>query len=93
LSLFAQQCKATHGPDVHLIIASGGNAGLGAACAANVLDVRCTVYITEGASQEILDFLKKERAEVVVIGKYYAQTLERAEEAVASEENAYVLKS
>jgi hypothetical protein len=28
-----------------------------------------------------------------VIGKYYAQTLERAEEAVASEENAYVLKS
>jgi L-serine/L-threonine ammonia-lyase len=48
------------------------------------------VYIIEGASQEMLDFLKKERAEVVIIGKFYAQALERAEEAVKREENAYV---
>jgi L-serine/L-threonine ammonia-lyase len=87
LSLFAQQCKEKHGSDVHLIIASGGNAGLAAACAANVLNIRCTVYITEGASKGILDFLKKERAEVVIVGKCYAHALERAEEAVKREEN------
>ena len=75
---------------MHLIIASGGNAGLGAACAANVLNVRCTVYITEGVSEEMHNFLKKERAEVVIAGKYYAQALERAEDAVEREENAYV---
>jgi L-serine/L-threonine ammonia-lyase len=40
ISLFAQKCKEVHGPDVHLIIASGGNAGLAVACAANVLNVR-----------------------------------------------------
>jgi L-serine/L-threonine ammonia-lyase len=90
LSLFAQHCKAKHGPDVHLIIASGGNAGLGAACAANMLNVRCTVYIIEGASRKMLEFLEKEHAEVVIVGMYYAQALERAEEAVQREENAYV---
>jgi L-serine/L-threonine ammonia-lyase len=90
LSLFAQQSKEKHGPDVHLIIASGGNAGLAAACAANVLSVRCTVYITEGVSQKMHDFLRKELAEVVIVGKYYVQTLEQAEEAVKREENAYV---
>lgn len=90
LSLFAQKCKENHGPNVHLIIASGGNAGIAAACAANVLDVRCTVYIPEGVSQRTLDFLKKEHAEVVITGKYYLQALNRAEEALKFGENAYV---
>jgi L-serine/L-threonine ammonia-lyase len=88
LSLFAQQCKEEHGPNVHLIIASGGNAGLAVACAANVLNVRCTVYIPEGVSQRTLDFLTKERAGVVITGKYYVQALQRAEEALKCEENA-----
>ena len=90
LSLFAQECKKKYGKDIHLIIASGGNAALGAACAANVLQIQCTVYITEGANQEMLDFLRQQRAAVVIVGKCYAQTLEQAQEAVKQDKNAYV---
>jgi len=93
ISLFAQKCKEVHGPDVHLIIASGGNAGLAVACAANVLNVRCTApaYIVEGVSRKMLYFLMKERAEIVIVGKSYVQALERAQEAVEREKNACVL--
>lgn len=73
---------------MHLIIASGGNAGLAVACAAKALNVRCTVYIPEGVSQSTVDFLKKERAEVVITGKYYLQALQSAEETIKNEENA-----
>lgn len=80
----------THGPSVHLICASGGNAGLAAACAANSLGLKCTVYTPEGLSQKMLDFIQKERAEVILTGKYYLHALRKAEEAVAAEEHAYV---
>jgi hypothetical protein len=49
------------------------------------------VYIVEDVSQEILDFLKKQQAEVIIAGKYYAQALELAEEAVKCNKNGYVL--
>jgi hypothetical protein len=42
----------------------------------------------EGVSQEMSDFLKKERAEVVIVGKCYAEALEHAQEAAKREENA-----
>ena len=71
-----------HGSSVHLIIASGGNAALAAACAARILAVKCTVYIPEGASEKLLDFLRKEGAEVKLAGKYYLQALRKAEQAV-----------
>lgn len=73
---------------MHLIIASSGNAGLAAACAAQVLGVRCTVFIPEGASAAILAFLEKQGAEVVITGKYYTNALARAEEVVKAEEGA-----
>ncbi|TFK55277.1 tryptophan synthase beta subunit-like PLP-dependent enzyme [Heliocybe sulcata] len=78
---FIQECKSKHGPDVHCIIASGGNAGLAAACAARRIGVKCTVYIPVTASQRVLDYLKKEEAEVVAHGKIYAEALSKAKEA------------
>ncbi|KDQ59473.1 hypothetical protein JAAARDRAFT_33046 [Jaapia argillacea MUCL 33604] len=91
ISHFINHAKATHGPDLHCIIASGGNAGIAGACAANVLKVKCTVYIPEGVSRQTLDFLKKEGAEVVVAGKFYAEALKRAEEAVRSDPNGVMI--
>ena len=75
---------------MHLIIASGGNAGLAAAWAAKVLGVKCTVYLPHGVSQSTIDFMRKEGAEVVIEGHYYLQALQRAQQAVESEPNAYV---
>lgn len=81
----------SRGTDVHLVIASGGNAGLAAACAANSLRVRCTVFIPEGAHQRTLDFLRKENAKVVMAGQFYPQALLKAEEAVKADTNACVI--
>ncbi|KAH9901160.1 tryptophan synthase beta subunit-like PLP-dependent enzyme [Cubamyces lactineus] len=91
ISHFAQHAKRTHGPDVHLIIASGGNAGLAAACAANVLKLRCTVYLPHGVNQSTIDFLRKEGAEVIIEGNYYLQALQGARKAVEAEPNNAVM--
>lgn len=88
ISFYAQHCKRVHGENAHLIIASGGNAGLAAASAAKRLDLRCTVYIPEGVNQRMLYLLKKEKAEVVVAGKSYFQSLQEAERAVKLEMHA-----
>ena len=80
-----------YGPTVHLIIASGGNAALAAACVAKTLDVKCTVYIPEGASEAIVNFLKREGSEVILAGKYYLQSLRAAEEAVRNDPLGYIV--
>jgi L-serine/L-threonine ammonia-lyase len=83
-----QHSVTTHGPSVHIIIASGGNAGLAAAWAAHVLRVRCTVFLPEGVSQPTIDFLKKQGAQVVIAGKSYLEALRKAEEVVDKENDA-----
>lgn len=88
ISHFAQYAFRTHGPDTHLVIASGGNAGLAAACAANVLKLRCTVFLPHGVSQPTIDFMRKEGAEVVIGGDCYLQALQRAQAAVDAEAKA-----
>ncbi|KAG6844490.1 hypothetical protein H0H87_006564 [Tephrocybe sp. NHM501043] len=55
LSLFAQRAIQTHGPNTHLIVASGGNAGLATACAAHALNLKCTVYLPTGAAQSTIE--------------------------------------
>ncbi|KAL7283207.1 hypothetical protein ACG7TL_002634 [Trametes sanguinea] len=91
ISHFAQHALRTHGPDVHLIIASGGNAGLAAACAANVLNVRCTVFLPYGVNQSTIDFMRKEGAQVVIEGNYYLQALQAARKAVEAESKAVMV--
>lgn len=88
ISLLAQHCKATRGNDVHLVIPSGGNAGLAAACAANQLGIRCTVYLPENTNQSMINRLTKERAEVVVIGKHYSESELQARLAVEKDKNS-----
>ncbi|KAJ7632391.1 tryptophan synthase beta subunit-like PLP-dependent enzyme, partial [Roridomyces roridus] len=80
IGFFVQHAKDTHGPDVHVVVASGGNAGLAAACAANALDLRCTVFIPAGATQTTVDLLQHENAEVVVGGISYSEALRAAKQ-------------
>lgn len=82
-----QRAIQTHGPDVHCIVASGGNAGLATACAAKVLGLRCTVFLPQGASASTLAFFKQEEAEVREVGDCYQHALDAAEEAVKSDSN------
>lgn len=88
ISYFAQHAVRTHGPDVQLVIASGGNAGLAAAWAAKVLHLKCTVFLPHGVNQSTIDFMRKEGAEVVIEGKCYLDALQHAHRAVQAEANA-----
>jgi len=67
------------------VIASGGNAGLAAACAARALDLKCTVFIPNGVTQSTLEILTREYAEVVVGGRQYSEALKSAKEFVAND--------
>ncbi|KAG6829843.1 hypothetical protein H0H92_003286 [Tricholoma furcatifolium] len=91
LSLFARRARETHGPAVHLVAASGGNAGLAAACAANALNVKCTVYLPMGAAQSTLDILRRQGADVIVVGRFYAEALQAAQGHVDRETNAVMV--
>ncbi|KAI0085474.1 tryptophan synthase beta subunit-like PLP-dependent enzyme [Irpex rosettiformis] len=91
ISRFIQLAIRTHGPSVHCIVASGGNAGLAAACAAKVLGLKCTVYLPAGAIPAILAFFAQEGAEVREVGKCYQEALAAAQDAVAAEENAVLV--
>lgn len=73
---------------MHLVIASGGNAGLAAACAARSLALKCTVFIPEGATKSTLELLQRENAEVIVGGRQYSEALEAANKLIAKESNA-----
>jgi L-serine/L-threonine ammonia-lyase len=88
ISKFAQQCKDKHGPSVHLMIASGGNAGLAAAVVARVLEVKCTVFLPVNVSIDTQQALRKQGAEVVTIGEFYSQTLAALGDAVKKDANA-----
>lgn len=70
---------------MHCIVPSGGNAALAGACAARVLGVKCTVFIPEGITPSTLARLKQENAEVVVTGRFYAEAMSAAQQAVAAD--------
>lgn len=91
ISKFAQQCKDKHGPSVHLMIASGGNAGLAAAVVARVLRVKCTVFLPINVSIDTQRALRKQGAEIVTTGEFYSQTLVALGDAVKKDTNAVLV--
>ncbi|PCH37911.1 tryptophan synthase beta subunit-like PLP-dependent enzyme [Wolfiporia cocos MD-104 SS10] len=82
---FIQDCLHKHGREVHLVIASGGNAGLAAAYAARALGVHCTVYMPNTAGNSTIAFIKAQGAKTVVVGNYYVDAFNAAEEAIKSD--------
>ncbi|KZT65460.1 tryptophan synthase beta subunit-like PLP-dependent enzyme, partial [Daedalea quercina L-15889] len=91
ISYFVLHARRTRGPTVHVIIASGGNAGLAAACSAKALGLRCTVFLPEGVSASTVGFMKREGAEIVTVGKVYLDALRAAEKAVEADSNAVMV--
>lgn len=73
---------------VHLVIASGGNAGLAAACVAQAARVRCTVYIPTGMHEAVKTGLEDAGARVIVQGKNYDEALAAAKAHVDREPEA-----
>lgn len=63
-------------PDSGVIIASGGNAGIAVAAAAQALGVRCEVFVPEISPEAKRARLRALGAEVVVIGAAYSQAYE-----------------
>ena len=63
---------------------------LAAACASKILFLKCMVFITRDTSRDVIEFLKREDAEVVIQGNTYSEALEKAKAAVAANQNAYV---
>ncbi|EIW85269.1 tryptophan synthase beta subunit-like PLP-dependent enzyme [Coniophora puteana RWD-64-598 SS2] len=76
ISHFGQKMKEIHGPSAHFVIASSGNAGLAAAMTAKDLGLRCTVYLHEGVSEETQAALRRQKAEVIIVGKVYLDSLQ-----------------
>ncbi|PFH52384.1 hypothetical protein AMATHDRAFT_189529 [Amanita thiersii Skay4041] len=91
LSYFVQKAKEKYGPSLHAVIASGGNAGLAAACAARALNVKCTVYIPVGVSAATLNALRAEQATVIITGAFYSEALEAAQKAVEGDVHAIMV--
>ncbi|RXW20985.1 hypothetical protein EST38_g4848 [Candolleomyces aberdarensis] len=91
ISHFILQKQIEIGDHAHFVIASGGNAGLAAACAARRLKSRCTVYIPEFVSPSTLQLLKSEEAEVVVVGTCYNAALAAAKEFVDTEPDSVMV--
>lgn len=88
MSLFVREHFTKLGKDVHFLIGSGGNAGTAAACAANVVGARCTVYMPEGAAETTVRFLKDQNAEVEIVGKFYQEAFNAAKQAALADKNA-----
>lgn len=93
ISHFIQTKRHELGSDVHCVAASGGNAGLAAACAARRLGCRCTVFIPEGVAESTLKVLRDEDAEVVIIGKFYAEALKAAVEMTKKDPRALLVEA
>ncbi|OJA21230.1 hypothetical protein AZE42_07994 [Rhizopogon vesiculosus] len=91
ISKFAQQCREKHGPSVHLMIASGGNAGLAAAVAGRVLGVKCTVFLPMDVSTDTQQALRKQGAELIMIGEVYSETLVALRDAVKKDINGVLV--
>lgn len=70
-------------PDVGIVIASGGNAGMANAFAASRLGVPATVFVPENAPAVKVARLKELGAEVVLEGSEYASAFEAAQRRVA----------
>ncbi|KAH9901158.1 tryptophan synthase beta subunit-like PLP-dependent enzyme [Cubamyces lactineus] len=88
---YAQHALRTYGPDVHLVIASSGNAGIAAASAAKILKLRCTVFLPHGVSQPTIDYMRREGAEIVVEGNYYLQARKAAQKAIDADPKAVMV--
>ncbi|ETW85554.1 hypothetical protein HETIRDRAFT_438326 [Heterobasidion irregulare TC 32-1] len=91
LSLFVKRQFARHGPSLHVICASGGNAGLAAACATQMLHLKCTIYLPKGVAESTRLFLKRLGAELVIAGEYYLQAVQAAEKAVKDDADAVLV--
>jgi L-serine/L-threonine ammonia-lyase len=69
------------------MIASGGNAGLAAAVAGRILGVKCTVFLPINVNTDTQQALRKQGAEVVLIGEVYSETLIALRDAVKKDIN------
>ncbi|KAG8732757.1 hypothetical protein FRC12_019145 [Ceratobasidium sp. 428] len=87
MSLYAARAVKEHGPGVHLVTASGGNAGLALAWAGKALGVRTSIYIPV-AAYEVKPGLLAAGAEVIIGGKDYAAALDSAREFCTNTEHA-----
>ncbi|KAI0262897.1 tryptophan synthase beta subunit-like PLP-dependent enzyme [Gloeopeniophorella convolvens] len=91
LSHFIQRAHATHGPALRVVCASGGNAGLAAACAARALGVPCTIFLPHGVDARTHAFLRDVGATVAIAGRFFAEALRAAEDAVRGDPDAVLV--
>lgn len=88
--LLAREYVKKHGPTVHLVIASGGNAALSAAHAAQQLGVACTVFVPiPSCKPSMIETLQRFGATPNAYGETYGEAQDKAEEFVSITSNAY----
>ncbi|KAG8716402.1 hypothetical protein FRC11_013385 [Ceratobasidium sp. 423] len=90
ISLFAARAVKKHGPNVLLVMASGGNAGLALAWAGKALGVRTKIYIPS-AAYEVQPTLAAAGADVVIGGNDYSEALASAEQLCSQDDHAVLI--
>ncbi|KAG8928874.1 hypothetical protein FRC02_006369 [Tulasnella sp. 418] len=90
ISLFIQEALKSHGPNLKIVIASGGNAGLAAAYAAKTLAIPCTVYMPLRSSS-MVPVLEALGATVITEGIDYEAALWNAKKAVKNDPHSVVV--
>ncbi|KAI9566515.1 tryptophan synthase beta subunit-like PLP-dependent enzyme, partial [Boletus coccyginus] len=93
ISLRLQESRAQYGPALHVFIASAGNGGLAAAVAARTLGIRCTIYLPIVVARDTQNMLRKQGANVVLVGQIYSDSLKAMYQAAEEDPNAFVLSS
>lgn len=71
------ECQAAyrrHGDQTHIIIASGGNAGLAAATASKTLGVKCTVFLPTSTEPHVVDQLESLGAKTTLGGSSWTDS-------------------
>jgi L-serine/L-threonine ammonia-lyase len=91
IALRLQESIAQYGPTLHAFIASSGNGGLAAAVAARKLGVRCTVYLPTIVPKGTQDMLRKQGANVVLVGQIHSDALKAMYQAAEEDPNALVV--
>jgi len=80
MSNYIRHVLREKGDCAHVVIASGGNAALGVACAARGVGLKCSTFMPVSTPDAVVAYVKRQGADVHLEGDEYFHALQRSEE-------------
>jgi len=79
MSSYIQHVRHEKGDRAHVVIASGGNAAIAAACAARGVGLKCSTFMPVSTPDTVVAYVKRQGADVYLEGSEYFYALQLAE--------------